>query len=73
MDRENPPEDRLYLHPEWIIDRAIRTEAGIRYDAQCVLANRIWRCDKFKKLSYQEKKKVVQQRELCLKCLSEGH
>jgi hypothetical protein len=30
MDRENTPEDHLYLHPEWIIDRVIRTEAGIR-------------------------------------------
>jgi hypothetical protein len=39
----------------------------------CSGNHRIWRCDKFKKLSYQEKKKVVQQRELCLKCLSEGH
>jgi hypothetical protein len=38
MDRENPPEDHLYLHQEWIIDRVIRTEAGIRYDARCVLA-----------------------------------
>ena len=37
----------------------------------CSGNHRIWRCDKFKKLSYQEKKKVVQQ--LCLKCLSEGH
>ena len=47
--------------------------SGNTLDARCVLANRIWKCDKFKKLFYQEKKKVVQQRKLCLKCLSEGH
>jgi hypothetical protein len=38
MDRENPPEDHLYLDPAWIIDRVVKTEAGIRYDARCVLA-----------------------------------
>ena len=32
----------------------------------CSGNHRIWRCDKFKKLSYQEKKKIVQERELCI-------
>ena len=39
----------------------------------CSGNHRIWRCDNFKKLSYQEKKKLVQERELCLKCLGKGH
>ena len=32
----------------------------------CSGGHRIWRCDNFKKLSYQEKKKLVQDCELCL-------
>ena len=39
----------------------------------CLGGHRIWRCDKFKKFSYQEKKKLVQDCKLCLKCLSKGH
>ena len=39
----------------------------------CSYDHRIWRCDKFRCLSYQEKKKLVQARGLCFKCLCNGH
>ena len=33
----------------------------------------VWRCDKFKNQSHQDKWKVVQEQNLCLKCLQVGH
>lgn len=39
----------------------------------CSSQHRIWRCDKFKNLSYQDKRKLVQESRLCTKCLGIGH
>ena len=33
----------------------------------------VWRCDKFKNQSHQDRWKVVQEQNLCLKCLQVGH
>ena len=39
----------------------------------CSGLHRIWKCDKFKKLTYEEKRKFVQRNLLCFKCLCAGH
>ena len=39
----------------------------------CSSEHRIWRCDKFRSLPYQEKRRLVQARVLCFKCLCNGH
>ena len=39
----------------------------------CSGVHRIWKCLAYKKLSYEDKKKFVQENRLCLKCLSRGH
>jgi hypothetical protein len=39
----------------------------------CSSEHRIWRCDKFRSLSYQDKKRLVQARVICFKCLCNGH
>ena len=39
----------------------------------CLGDHWVWRCDKFKALSYQDKKKVVHEKSLCIKCLHSGH
>ena len=33
----------------------------------------LWRCDKFKKQSHQDRWKVVHEQSLCIKCLQSGH
>ena len=33
----------------------------------------VWRCDKFKGLSYQDRKKEVKKKSLCIMCLQSGH
>ena len=33
----------------------------------------LWRCDKFKKQSHQDRWKVVHEQILCIKCLQSGH
>ena len=33
----------------------------------------IWRCDKFKKIPYEQKIKCVSEEKLCFKCLNKGH
>jgi hypothetical protein len=74
-DGSREPSRRSSLFGSGVDNRQSRKD-GSGNSLRCTVCSgnhRIWRCDKFKKLSYQEKKKVVQQRELCLKCLSEGH
>ena len=39
----------------------------------CSSEHRIWRCDKFRSLPYQDKRRLVQARVLCFKCLCNGH
>ena len=39
----------------------------------CSGIHRIWKCLAYKKLSYEDKRKFVQENRLCLKCLSRGH
>jgi hypothetical protein len=39
----------------------------------CSGVHRIWKCLAYKKLSYEDRKKFVQEKSLCLKCLSRGH
>ena len=39
----------------------------------CSSEHRIWRCDKFRSLPYQDKRRLVRARVLCFKCLCNGH
>lgn len=39
----------------------------------CSNQHGVWRCSKFKGLSYQDKMKMVQEHSLCIKCLNGGH
>ena len=41
--------------------------------AVCHGQHGLWRCDKFKNHSHQDKWKVVQEQSLCIKCLQSGH
>ena len=39
----------------------------------CLGDHWVWRCDKFKALCYQDRKKIVHEKSLCIKCLHSGH
>ena len=39
----------------------------------CLGPHGIWKCNKFQSLSHQERKKVVTEKALCVKCLGAGH
>jgi hypothetical protein len=39
----------------------------------CSVVHRIWKCLAYKKLSYEDKRKFVQENRLCLKCFGRGH
>ena len=49
------------------------TQPAQRKCPMCSSEHRIWRCNKFRSLPYQEKRRLVQARVLCFKCLCNGH
>ena len=39
----------------------------------CSNQHGVWRCGKFKGLSYQDRMKIVQEHSLCINCINGGH
>ena len=62
----------------------VETSSGVRGESSeskpkgggcdvCSGKHRIWKCTKFRELSYKERKKIVYESGLCMRCLGSGH
>ena len=49
------------------------TASGLSICVACFGSHGLWKCEKFKKLSYADRNKLSLDNKLCFKCLSKGH